>query len=149
MKYLHDDRLAELTQDLTDRAVGGAVSQRVINGRIEAYTMKRGTREKKYAFKLGEKFVASLEHLAQDVSMIQKASRKRSFSTGLMEEIEPISKQESRSRSCSFDISPSPSSRKLLPEIDLSKKATMPSALGDFAAQGTRRLMVRTKKLTC
>jgi hypothetical protein len=37
MKYLHDDRLAELTTVLTDFCLGGAVSQRVLYGRIEAY----------------------------------------------------------------------------------------------------------------
>jgi hypothetical protein len=148
MKYLHDDRLAELTRALTDCPVGGAVSQRVLHGRLETYTMKRGTDDKKYAFKLGEKFVASLENLAEDVSMIQKVSRKRSQSAGVFEEVvttfEPDSKQR-RSRSSSFDTTRiemkdlDPLANLLPPMYN----GILPSALGDFAEQGTRRLMVR------
>jgi hypothetical protein len=146
MKYLHDDRLAELTRALTDCPVGGAVSQRVLHGRLETYTMKRGSDDKKYAFKLGEKFVASLENLAEDVSMIQKVSRKRSQSAGVFEDAtvpEPVPKR--RSRSSSFDatrsrLRDSDPLANLLPPM---YEGVVPSALGDFAEQGTRRLMVR------
>ena len=159
MKYLHDDRLAELTSVLTDCALGGAVSQRVLNGRIEAYTMKRGTGDKKYAFKLGEKYVASLEQrLEEEASykrntLHQKDSnrRKRSQSTGDFEEslldgrdapLEPTTK---RSRASSFDATRSQirAAKRLELNRNISSPVgAVPSALGDFAALGTRRLMV-------
>ena len=155
MKYLHDDRLAELTQDLTDRQVGGSVSQRILNGRLEAYTMKRGSDDKKYAFKLGEKFVASLENLAEDASVLQKraskatTTRKRSQSAGVFQESGIASKliKTQRGRASSFDATRLPPISSLEPLADLPPRSSsapgiVPSALGDFAAQGTRRLMV-------
>jgi len=53
MKYLDDEKLTQLTHGLTDVLCG---SSRVINGRIESYTMKRCSLEKKYAQNLSEKY---------------------------------------------------------------------------------------------
>ena len=147
MKYLHDDRLAELTQDLTDRTIG---AQRVLNGRLETFSMKRGTDDKKYAFKLGEKFVASLEHLAQDA--VQQ--RKRSHSVDLLLDMaaEPRAKLPRRVRATSLGEAPplkdyldskaTTTWKPVKPEALPKKSGVMPCALGDFANQGTRRLMV-------
>lgn len=171
MKYLHDDRLAELTTLLTDCPLGGAVSQRVLHGRIEAYIMKRGTVDKKYAFKLGEKYVASLEHLAEDYSSsLQRATRKRSQSAGVFEEALLDSNQQQqapppakvqRNRASSFDATrselrnrtaavavaeaadPQQQEMQQLMRFSSLSGSSVPSALGDFAEQGTRRLMVR------
>jgi len=52
MKYLEDEKLTKLTQELTDVVCG----TRVINGRIEAYTCKRAGSDKKYAHSLAERY---------------------------------------------------------------------------------------------
>lgn len=161
MKYLHNDALSELTTFLTDLPLGGEVSQRVLHGRLEAFSMKRGSDDKKYAFKLGEKFVASLENLATDFSALKQATRKRSQSAGVFEETSmPLAKVGRRNRSCSFDTT----HRELKAELgevhpgsnldqttalpDFSRAVIIPSGLGNFAEQGTRRLMVsRTQTL--
>jgi len=56
----------------------------------------------------------------------------------------PLSKLGRRNRSCSFDMTRSKLRRE---DFSLSEMPTnrtiIPSALGDFAEQGTRRLMVR------
>ncbi|GAX19216.1 hypothetical protein FisN_4Lh199 [Fistulifera solaris] len=152
MKYLHNDALSELTTFLTDLPLGGEISQRVLYGRLEAFSMKRGSDDKRYAFKLGEKFVASLETFATDVSALKQATRKRSQSAGVFEEMSmPLAKVGRRNRSCSFDTT----HRELKAELagvrqrsdrmtelpDFSKTIVIPSGLGNFAEQGTRRLM--------
>jgi len=53
MKYIDDEKLTQLTHDLTDVLCG---SSRVINGQIESYTMKRCGHDKKYAQGLSDKF---------------------------------------------------------------------------------------------
>lgn len=151
MKYLHNDALSELTTFLTDLLLGGEVSQRVLYGRLEAFSMKRGSDDKKYAFKLGEKFVASLENFATDLNTLKEATRKRSQSAGVFEEIStPVAKMGRRHRSSSFDTTRrekkvefsgvKSDQMKELP--DFTKGATIPSGLGNFAEQGTRKLMV-------
>jgi hypothetical protein len=52
MKYLENEKLTKLTQELTDVVCG----TRVINGRIEAYTCKRAGSDKKYAHSLAERY---------------------------------------------------------------------------------------------
>ena len=155
MKYLHNDALSELTTFLTDLPLGGEVSQRVLHGRLEAFSMKRGSDDKKYAFKLGEKFVASLEHLATDVSAMKQATRKRSQSAGVFEETSmPLAKVGRKNRSCSFDSThreikaemSEMRAKSSLDQItalpDFRSALVIPSGLGNFAEQGTRRLMV-------
>lgn len=161
MKYLHNDALSELTTFLTDLPLGGEVSQRVLYGRLEAFSMKRGSDDKKYAFKLGEKFVASLENLATDVSTLKKATRKRSQSAGVFEEMSMPLTKLGRNRSCSFDTTrraqkvefsgvQSDSELDQMTELpDFSRAAIIPSGLGNFAEQGTRRLMVSSTQTLC
>lgn len=128
MKYLEDDKLNQWTSELTDAVLAG----RVINARIEAFTMKRAGTDKKYAHALGEKYVAEMEleenQLAVSVAMNQKreVSRKRrsvSVDATSIESKEPTTK---RSRAISFDES---------------SGAVRPSPLGNFQEIGTRRLM--------
>ena len=192
MKYLHDDNLSELTNVLTECSLGGAVSQRVLHGRIEAYTMKRGSDDKKYAFKLGEKYVQRLEqHLAEENANLQthqRIRRKRSQSADLLSGsssrvdedyaggsglsssattttvlgrstttsiLEQPTKLVRRSRASSFDATRSQWRASQLQQQQSQVQAqqqavrynsVVPSALGDFAAQGTRRLMVRNER---
>lgn len=154
MKYLHNDALSELTTFLTDLPLGGEVSQRVIYGRLEAFSMKRGSDDKKYAFKLGEKFVASLENLVTDFGTLKKATRKRSQSVGVFEETSMPLTKLGRNRSCSFDITRKAQNTvvtgvqsdseldKMTDLPDFHRTAVVPTGLGNFAEQGTRRLMV-------
>ena len=141
MKYLEDDKLTLLTSELTDAVLAG----RVINGRIEAFTMKRAGTDKKYAHALGEKFVAEMEQRESEMAhyqgflLKQKTfnhrnnvdSRKRSVSLGGMissEASKPIKHQ--RIRANSFDEAAA---------ATLTTPAVSP--LGDFQEIGTRRLM--------
>lgn len=53
MKYLDDEKLTQLTHDLSDVLCGRC---RVLNGRVELYTMKRCGQDKKYAQVLSNKY---------------------------------------------------------------------------------------------
>lgn len=48
MKYLHDDILAELTARLTDCPISPLSDSRILQGRVEAFTMKRTASDKRY-----------------------------------------------------------------------------------------------------
>ena len=48
MKYLHDDGLAELTARLTDCPISPSSESRILQGRVEAFTMKRTASDKRY-----------------------------------------------------------------------------------------------------
>merc|ERR1712150_221018 len=51
-----------MTSTLTDAILGGA-NCRVINGRLEAYTMKRAGTEKKYAHALSDRYAHEVEQM--------------------------------------------------------------------------------------
>lgn len=112
MKYLEDDGLSRLTARLRRDGRG-----RVISGRLEAYTMKRAGRDKKYAAHLGHahvEFKESLENNAwkkekgekhsngKDSDAADTSSRKRSRSVGEERSHERPAKK-ARSRAISFD----------------------------------------------
>ena len=82
MKYLEDEKLTELTSELTDAVVEG----RVINGRIEVFTMKRAGTDKKYAQALGEKYVADLEMHENSLAEYQNFLHKNGKLHKLLEE---------------------------------------------------------------
>jgi hypothetical protein len=158
MKYLEDENLTALTSELTDAALGDS---RVINGRIEAYTMKRAGTDKKYAHALGERYVAEME-LAENQLAALLPTRSQSAGGNLEAYYPPFKQQkiektflptrsqsaggkleayfppfkqqtiqENRPRTCSFDSINSMDST-------LAQKKT---SLGDFSEMGTRRLM--------
>ncbi len=100
MKYLEDDKLNKLTSELTDASLGDS---RVINGRIEAFIMKRAGTDKKYAHALGERYVAEMELAENQLATFQQfqehlqqhAGRKRSQSAGgILEAFHPPGKQQ-------------------------------------------------------
>eukprot|EP00538_Stauroneis_constricta_P011758 CAMPEP_0119562934 /NCGR_PEP_ID=MMETSP1352-20130426/21957_1 /TAXON_ID=265584 /ORGANISM="Stauroneis constricta, Strain CCMP1120" /LENGTH=370 /DNA_ID=CAMNT_0007611445 /DNA_START=388 /DNA_END=1500 /DNA_ORIENTATION=+ len=66
MKYLENASLTNITARLTDAVVGH--SNRVINGRIEAYTMKRAGNDKKIALQLGKRYVAEMEYMEKELA---------------------------------------------------------------------------------
>lgn len=127
MKYLENEKLTELTADLSDAAIGQ--SHRVINGRIEAYSMKRAGNDKKYALALGQKYVAEMEEIDQELAQTVERRRKRSSSAATFSEAANNKKQKPNrhARSMSFDYTLDGSSSK--------------TTLGDFSELATRRLM--------
>lgn len=125
MKYLENEKLTELTAELDAVPIGH--SSRIINGRIEAYTMKRAGNDKKFAHALGQKYVAEIEELQQELAETVER-RKRSASTSSIAEAAKRSKPSSRGRSLSFDYF----------TLDSADQKT---TLGDFSELATRRLM--------
>jgi hypothetical protein len=125
MKYLENEKLTELTADLSDAAIGQ--SHRVINGRIEAYSMKRAGNDKKYALALGQKYVAEMEEIDQELAQTLERRRKRSSSAATFSEAVNSKKKQKHRRSMSFDYTLDGSSSK--------------TTLGDFSELATRRLM--------
>ena len=78
MKFLEDDKLAQLTADLTDATLvgchgGSEGTSRIINGRIEAYTMKRVSSDKKYAHALGEAYIKEIDQVEEEMAKFQKS----------------------------------------------------------------------------
>eukprot|EP00978_Attheya_sp_CCMP212_P029732 scaffold106697_cov51-Attheya_sp.AAC.1 len=70
MKYLEDEKLSQLTSELTDALLCGT-NRRVLNGRIEAYSMKRAGTDKKYAHALGERYVQEMEVVESDLARVR------------------------------------------------------------------------------
>lgn len=102
MKYLENEKLTELTAELSEVAIGQN-SHRVINGRIEAYSMKRAGSDKKFAHALGQKYVAEIEELQQELAeTVQR--RKRSLSTTSLLEAASKRAKPNRARAQSFDF---------------------------------------------
>jgi hypothetical protein len=123
MKYLENEKLTELTAELSDAVLGQ--SHRVINGRIEAYTMKRAGNDKKLAHALGQKYIAEIEELQQELADTVERRKRSASAVSVAEAKRP--RPNHRPRSQSFDF--------MLDRI--SPKTT----LGDFSELATRRLM--------
>ncbi len=71
MKFLENEKLAQLTSLMTDAIVG--TGERIINGRIEAFTMKRAGNDKKLAHELGEKYQAEIQVVETEFKQYQKS----------------------------------------------------------------------------
>jgi len=112
MKFLENGKLADLTAKLTDASVG--VGDRFINGRIEAFTMKRAGTDKKYAHALGEKFQHELDLTLTEIAELRR-SIGRSVSVGSKGELSKnaISTKRGKRRSLSMDESKTASPRKV------------------------------------
>jgi len=154
MKYMENDKLSEFSSELSEAVLKD--SHRVIHGRIEAYTMKRAGTDKKYAHALGQKYVAEIEDMQEELAAtVERKRRRRSnsesivttmnrrktrstspshkkskpsfFNDSLPTAINSKSQETTRSRSRSFDCT-----------LDsISPKTT----LGDFSEISTRKLM--------
>jgi hypothetical protein len=127
MKYLENEKLTELTAELSDAALGQ--SHRLINGRIEVYTMKRAGTDKKFAHALGQRYVAEMEEMEQERAATVERGRKRSCSAASA--AEALSKKQRPAqyqRSQSFDFT-------------LDSLVSSKTTLGDFSELSTRRLM--------
>lgn len=82
MKFLQNEKLAQLTADITDVVVG--TGERVINGRIEAFSMKRAGTDKKLAHELGERYQAEMQVVDLELAQFQNTmiGKRRSESIG-------------------------------------------------------------------
>ena len=127
MKYLENEKLTELTAELSDAALGQ--SHCVINGRIEVYTMKRAGTDKKFAHALGQRYVAEMEEMEQERAATVERGRKRSCSAASASEALSKKQRPARNqRSRSFDFT-------------LDSMVSSKTTLGDFSELATRRLM--------
>jgi hypothetical protein len=131
MKYLENEKLTELTADLSDAAIGQ--SHRVINGRIEAYSMKRAGNDKKYALALGQKYVAEMEEIEQELAETVERRRKRSSSAATFSEA--VHNNNSKKQK------PNRHSRSMSLDYTLDGSSSSKTTLGDFSELATRRLM--------
>lgn len=152
MKFLENDRLADLTAKLTNATIGKG--DRFINGRIEVFTMKRAGTDKKYAHALGEKFQHELDFVHTEIAELRK-SIGRSVSVGSKVEVSTRAKptKKGRLRSVSMDAPSAVLPRRVKSclrlqsetlHVDLNKSPNFNysnSALGDFQETCTRRLM--------
>jgi hypothetical protein len=123
MKYLENEKLNELTAALSDAVLGQ--SHRVINGRIEAYSMKRAGNDKKFAHALGQKYIAEIEEMQQELAETVDRRKRSASAASAMEAVVTKRIRPNRMRSQSFDF------------MLNSPKTT----LGDFSELATRRLM--------
>uniref|UniRef100_A0A7S2LRD0 Repressor of RNA polymerase III transcription n=1 Tax=Leptocylindrus danicus TaxID=163516 RepID=A0A7S2LRD0_9STRA len=62
MKFMEDEKLQLLTQNLTNQTVG---INRIVNGRIECFSCKRGQNDKKASYKLKEKYAEEDANIEQ------------------------------------------------------------------------------------
>jgi len=155
MKYMENEKLNEISSELSEAVLKD--SHRVIHGRIEAYTMKRAGTDKKYAHALGQKYIAEIEDMQEELAAtVQRKRRRRSNSESNL--------LTTRSGKTAIDASASPSLNKKSKlsffnesGASRSKKETTRSrsrsfdctldsispktTLGDFSEISTRKLM--------
>ena len=159
MKYLENPKFTELTAELSDAQLGQ--SHRVINGKLEAYTMKRAGTDKKYAMALGQRYVAEMEELEQELAATVERRRKRSMSAAAASEvIAAAEKKQKHTRTLTSPILPTGSGDSILSNAPIAEGQpvdartrrrsfsfdsvqldSVQTTLGDFNELGTRRLM--------
>jgi hypothetical protein len=131
MKYLEDEKLTQLTRALTDVVLPG----RVINGRMEAFTMKRAGTDKKYAHALGERFVAEREQREMDMAELKDFYAQKG---------NPEMEESRRKRSisvCDPGMIKLPIKSSRTRSFDDTNKSIYSSQGSDFLEIGNRRLM--------
>lgn len=148
MKFLENEKLIELTGQLAEAALGQ--SHRIINGRIEAYTMKRAGNDKKFAHTLGQKFIADLEEqqqLLHDLTQVAANQRAAADTSVVSEESSEEPKQgRKRSNSATSFLEaiskkkPKTGGRPRSQSVDITLH-TNKNTLGDISELATRRLM--------
>lgn len=113
MKFLEDEELSKLTVQLTGAPVG--TGERIIDGRIEAFTMKRAGTDKKVAHELTEKYQHEIQVEEKEFEQIQKKIQKyRSESIGSVAEVQK--RRSSSIERISFSPSSSSSPQKSSPK---------------------------------
>jgi len=83
MKYMENEKLNEISSELSEAVLKD--SHRIIYGRIEAYTMKRAGTDKKYAHALGQKYIAEIEDMQEELAAtVERKRRRRSNSESIL-----------------------------------------------------------------
>lgn len=118
MKFLENEKFTELTAELSDAFLG----HRKMDGRLEAYTMKRGANDKKFAYSLGKKYIQDLEEQQEILASFPKRKRSNSVDVLSLQEEEEAPPRKKRSQSVDYGKLPH-------------------GGIGDFAELATRRLM--------
>jgi hypothetical protein len=81
MKFLENEKLAQLTAQMTDAIVG--TGECMINSHIEAFTMKWAGTDKKLARDLTEKYQVEIQIVETELAQFQKTiigrKRRKSF----------------------------------------------------------------------
>lgn len=141
MKYIQDDQLAQWTSALTDVSIGHS---RLLHGRLEVYSMKRVTSEKKDAVRLGEKYVEQIQQDQEASNILNIANptrrKRRSVSAGRLEEASSVT-FAADARTMGNATTAPPAKRPRSCSLDEGLKPSTATALGDFSEQSTRRLM--------
>jgi biotin carboxyl carrier protein len=155
MKYLENSKFTELTAELSEAQLGQ--SHRVINGKLEAYTMKRAGTDKKYATALGQRYVAEMEELEQELAAtVERKRRKRSMSAAAVTEVMAAETKKQKGTivaptvGAATELSNTPIAeghqvasgpRRRSFSFDSVQLDSVQTTLGDFNELGTRRLM--------
>jgi len=156
MKYLENEKLNEISSELSDAVLKD--SQRIIHGRIEAYTMKRAGTDKKYAHALGQKYIAEIEDMQEELAAtVERKRRRRSNSesilsttskssttagTGTTSTSPSLNKKSKVASSTSGALSNSNGTRSRARSFDCTLGCISPkTTLGDFSEISTRKLM--------
>jgi len=153
MKYMENEKLNNISSELSEAVLKD--SHRVIHGRLEAYTMKRAGTDKKYAHALGQKYIAEIEDMQEELAATVMRKRRRrsnseSFLTTSRNKIIDTSTSPSlnkKSKSSHFEESGAPTSnnsttRSRSRSFDCTLDSISPNTtLGDFSEISTRKLM--------
>jgi len=153
MKYMENEKLNEISSELSEAVLKD--SHRVIHGRIEAYTMKRAGTDKKYAHALGQKYVAEIEDMQEELAAtVERKRRRRSNSESILttkrngkDTIRSGERVNKKSKKSFFDCSSLSSSKKETTRsrsrsFDCTLDSISPkTTLGDFSEISTRKLM--------
>jgi len=94
MKYLQDEKLNEISSELSEAVLKD--SHRIIQGRIEAYIMTRSGNDKKYAYALGQKYIAEIEDMHEELAAtVERKKRRRSNSESFLSTLQSITSSSS------------------------------------------------------
>jgi len=148
---MENEKLNEISSELSEAVLKD--SHRVIHGRIEAYTMKRAGTDKKYAHALGQKYIAEIEDMQEELAAtVERKRRRRSNSESILttsgRRITSDYGTSNKKAKSSFlnDLSSSGSSKEAKRARSRSFDCTLDSispktTLGDFSEISTRKLM--------
>lgn len=146
---MENEKLNEFSSELSEAVLKD--SHRVIHGRIEAYTMKRAGTDKKYAHALGQKYIAEIEDMQEELAAtVERKRRRRSNSESMMttKKKRSMSNDSNKKSKPSFfkESSASTSNKETTRSRSRSFDCTLDSnssktTLGDFSEISTRKLM--------
>lgn len=149
---MENEKLAEISSELSEAVLKD--SHRVIHGRIEAYTMKRAGTDKKYAHALGQKYIAEIEDMQEELAAtVERKRRRRSNSESIImtssssriRSTSPVNKKSKPSffnDSATLNSSRNETTRSRSRSFDCTLDSISPkTTLGDFSEISTRKLM--------